>query len=109
MPKRGSNADRRAFFDELVSVGVSRLKATGAIRLEDRHGIITFGDKQKLIGVAHTKFPNGGAWSLFRLSQCGGRRKEALARRRRATLPELLLSPLGVRYRSAYGSSRRSA
>ena len=56
MPKRGSDADNRNFFDELVSVAASRLKATGAIRLEDRHGIIAFGDKQKLVGVAHTSF-----------------------------------------------------
>jgi hypothetical protein len=52
MPKRGNDADSRIFFDELVSVGVSRLKATGVVRLEDRHGIIAFGDKQKLVGVA---------------------------------------------------------
>ena len=63
MPKRGSDADRRIFFDQLVSIAASRLKATGAIRLEDRYGVIIFGDKQKLIGVAHTKFPNGGSWS----------------------------------------------
>jgi hypothetical protein len=35
MPKRGSDADSRIFFDELVSVGISRLKATGVIRPED--------------------------------------------------------------------------
>ena len=57
MPKRGSDANNRIFFDELVSIAASRLRATGAIRLEDRHGIIAFGDKQKLVGVAHTKFP----------------------------------------------------
>ena len=54
MPKRGSDADSRTFFDELVSLAASRLRATGVIRLEDRHGIIAFGDKQKLVGVAHT-------------------------------------------------------
>jgi hypothetical protein len=45
MPKRGSDADDRIFFDELVSVSVSRLRATGAIGLEDRHGIIAFDDE----------------------------------------------------------------
>ena len=60
MPKRVINAGGRIFFDELVSLAASRLKATGAIRLEDRHGIIAFGDKQKLVGVAHTVFKNGG-------------------------------------------------
>ena len=105
MPKRGSDADSRIFFDQLVSVGVSRLKATGAIRLEDRHGIIAFGDKQKLVGVAHTKFPNGGSWSYFRCPKCG-------ARSRKLWLVEdaphcrLCLEKLGVRYRAAYGFGR---
>jgi hypothetical protein len=40
MPKRGRDADSRIFFDELASIGVSRLQATGAIRLEDRQAVI---------------------------------------------------------------------
>ena len=76
MPKRAIDAGGRIFFDELVSVSVSRLRASGAIRLEDRHGIIAFGDKQKLVGVAHTKFPNGGSWSFFICPRCGGRKKK---------------------------------
>jgi hypothetical protein len=46
MPKRGSDADSRVFFDELVSLGVSRLRATGAIRLEDRRILIPFGGRK---------------------------------------------------------------
>jgi hypothetical protein len=105
MPKRGSDADNRIFFDELVSVGVSRLKATGAIRLEDRHGIIAFGDKQKLVGVAHTKFPNGGSWSYFVCPRCGGRKKKLWLV---DDAPRCLSCcwSLGVRYRSAYGFGR---
>ena len=76
MPKRGSDADSRIFFDELVSIAASRLKATGAIRLDDRHGFIAFGDKQKLVGVSHTVFRNGGAWSYFICPRCGGRKKK---------------------------------
>ena len=63
MPKRGSDADSRIFFDELPSLGVSRLRATGAIKLEDRQAVIPFGGRMKLIGVAHTVFNNGGSWS----------------------------------------------
>jgi hypothetical protein len=44
MPKRGSDADRRVFFDEFVSLDAARLKATRAITIEDRHGIIAFGE-----------------------------------------------------------------
>ena len=62
MPKRGSDAGSRTFFDELVSLAASRLKATGAIRLEDRHGIIAFGEKQKLVGVAHKMGPRQIFW-----------------------------------------------
>ena len=73
MAKRGSDADSRIFFDELVSLGVSRLKAAGAIRLEDRQILIPFGGRMKLIGVAHTVFKNGGSWSYFRCPRCGRR------------------------------------
>ena len=86
MPKRGSDADSRIFFDELVSVGVSRLKATGVIRLEDRQVLIPFGEQNKLIGVAHTMFPNGGSWSYFRLPEMRSKGQKALAGRRCATL-----------------------
>ena len=58
MPKRGNDADSRIFFDELVSLTASRLKAAGAIRLEDRQILIPFGGRTKLIGVAHTVFKN---------------------------------------------------
>jgi hypothetical protein len=105
MPKRGSDADRRIFFDELASLTASRLKATGAIRLEDRHGIIAFGDKQKLIGVAHAVFKNGGSWSYFRCPKCGARSKKLWLV---DDAPRCLSCcwSLGVRYRSAYGFGR---
>ena len=104
MPKRGSDADGRVFFDQLLSLGVSRLRATGAIRLEDRHGVIAFGDKQKLVGLAHTTFPNGGSWSYF-VCQCG-RRAKRLWLVDDAPRCRLCLEKLGVRYRAAYGFGR---
>jgi hypothetical protein len=76
MPKRGIDADSRIFFDELPSLGVSRLRATGAIRLEDRQAVIRFGGHNKLIGVAHTVFKNGGSWSYFVCPKCGRRAKK---------------------------------
>jgi hypothetical protein len=105
MPKRGSDADSRIFFDQLPSIGASRLRATGAIKLEDRHGIIAFGDKQKLVGVAHTKFPNGGSWSYFVCPGCG-RRAKKLWLADDAPACRLCLEKLGVRYRAAYGFGR---
>ena len=105
MPKRGSEADNRIFFDQLPSLAASRLKATGVIRLEDRQGIIAFGDKQKLVGVAHTKFPNGGSWSYFICPRCGGRKKKLWLI---DDAPRCLSCcwSLGVRHRSAYGFGR---
>ena len=105
MPKRGSDADCRIFFDELVSVGVSRLRATGAIRLDDQHGIIAFGDKQKLVGLTHTVFKNGGSWSYFLCPKCGGRARK-LWLVDDALRCRLCLEKLGVRNRAAYGFGR---
>jgi hypothetical protein len=72
MAKRGSDAEGRIFFDELVSLTASRLRAAGAIRLEDRQAVIPFGEH--IIGVAHTVFRNGGSWSYF---VCPKRRRRA--------------------------------
>jgi hypothetical protein len=105
MPKRGSDADSRIFFDQLVSVGVSRLKASGAIKLEDRQALIPFGEQNKLIGVAHTKFPNGGSWSYFCCPKCGARSKK-LWLVDDAPRCRHCLEKIGVRYRASYGFGR---
>jgi hypothetical protein len=111
MPKRRSDADSRIFFDELVSLTASRLRATGAIRMEDRQGVIAFGDedhggeRRKCIGVAHTKCHNGGSWSYFICPRCGGRRKKLWLV---DDAPRCLSCcwSFGVRYGSAYGFGR---
>jgi hypothetical protein len=105
MPKRGSDADSRIFFDELVSLGVSRLRATGAIRLEDRQILIPFGGRTKLIGVAHTVFKNGGSWSYFICPKCGRRAKRLWLIDGAPRCVKCCWS-LGVRYRSAYSFGR---
>jgi hypothetical protein len=105
MPKRGIDANNRIFFDELVSLGVSRLRASGAIRLDDRHAVIAFGGKQKLLGLAHTTFKNGGSWSYFRCPKCGGRSKKLWLVDDAPRCKNCCWS-LGVRYRSAYAFGR---
>jgi hypothetical protein len=105
MPKRGIDADNRRFLDELPSIGVSRLRAEGVIKLEDRQVVIPFGGKDKLIGVTHTVFKNGGSWSYFRCPKCGGRaRKLWLV----ADAPRCKACcwAVGVRYRSPYAFGR---
>ena len=105
MPKRGGDADHRIFFDQLVSLAVSRLRARGVIKLEDRQVLIPFGEQNKLIGVAHTNFWNGGSWSYFRCPKCG-RRAKKLWLVDDAPRCRLCLEKLGVRYRSAYAFGR---
>ena len=105
MPKRGSDADSRIFFDELRSIGVSRLRATGKIRLEDRQAVISFGGRMKLISVAHTVFKNGGSWSYFRCPKCGGRAKKLWLVNDAPRCVKCCWS-FGVRYRSAYAFGR---
>jgi hypothetical protein len=105
MPKRGTDAASRCFFDELLSLDAARLRATGAIRLEDRHGIIAFGDKQKLVGVDHTVFENGGSWSYLICPRCGCRKKKLWLVDDAPRCLNCCWS-LGVRYRSAYGFGR---
>ena len=90
MPKRGIDAGSRLFFDELESLAASRLKATRAIRLEDRYGVIAFSDedhvvkRQKFVGVTHTKFPNGGGAISFIRDAAAGNRSSGSSRTRRA-------------------------
>jgi hypothetical protein len=105
MPKRGLDADSRIFFDELPSVGVSRLRAAGAIRLEDKQAVIPFSGQMKLIGVAHTVFKNGGSWSYFVCPKCRRRAKKLWLV---DDAPRCLHCcwALGVRYRSAYAFGR---
>src|SRR6516162_9732213 len=105
MAKRGIDADSRIFFDELPSLGVSRLRAMGAIKLEDRQAVIPFNGRMKLIGVTHSKFPNGGSWSYFRCPKCGKRAKKLWLVDDAPRCVKCCWS-LGVRYRSAYAFGR---
>ncbi len=70
-----------------------------------RQVLIPFGEQNKLIGVAHTIFWNGGSWSFFRCPKCGARSKK-LWLVDDAPRCRLCLEKLGVRYRAAYGFGR---
>ena len=64
MPKRRSDAHFRRFFDEFTKLRISRLRATGVVDPAKRYAHIPIGEKQKLIGTAHVRFPNGGGYSI---------------------------------------------
>jgi hypothetical protein len=73
MGKRRADVDHRRFLDEFLCVKIPRLRATGVVQLDAPHAIIQVGDRQKLIGLAHVRFRNGGSWSLFRCPKCARR------------------------------------
>jgi hypothetical protein len=60
MPKRRSDAHFRRFFDEFTKLRISRFRATGVVDPAKRYALIPVGERQKLIGTAHVRFPNGG-------------------------------------------------
>ena len=104
MPKRGSDADSRIFFDELLSVGVSRLKASGAIRLEDRQVLIPFGDRTNSSASLIRSFGTVDRGPIFAARSAGRSKKLWLVDD--APRCRLCLEKLGVRYRASYGFGR---
>ena len=70
MPKRRGDAHSRRFFDEFSKLRISRLRATGVVDPAKRYALIPIGEKQKRIGTAHVRFPNGGGFSYFRCPRC---------------------------------------
>jgi hypothetical protein len=73
MGKRRSDADGRRFFDEFEKIRVSRFRAMGVIDPARREALIPMGGKTRLMGVKHTRFPNGGGWSYFVCPRCARR------------------------------------
>ena len=105
MPKRRTDADHRRFFDEFECVKIPRLRATGVVQLDAPHAIIQVGDRQKLIGLAHVRFRNGGSWSLFRCPTCG-RRANRLWLIEDRPLCRHCCEGIGIVHRSKWGFGR---
>jgi hypothetical protein len=105
MAKRRADADRRRFLDEFLCVKIPRLRAMGVAKLDAPHAVIPFGDKQKLIRLAHTKFRQGGSWSYFRCPRCD-RRCNRLWSLDDAPLCCKCCEAMGIRHRSQYGFGR---
>ena len=63
--------------DDLPTVNISRLRATGVITPDMASVTLAVGEKPGgfTVGLAHLSFPNGGGWSLFICPQCHGRRR----------------------------------
>jgi hypothetical protein len=59
--------------DDLPTVKVSTLRASGAIDAGSAFAILTFGELKRQVGIALRKFPTGGSWSLFICPTCSRR------------------------------------
>ena len=105
MPKRRADADHRRFFDEFECVKIPRLRGTGVVQLDAPHAMIHVGDRQKLIGLAHVRFGNGGSWSLFRCPTCG-RRANRLWLIEDRPLCRHCCEGIGIVHRSKWGFGR---
>jgi hypothetical protein len=63
----------RTAIDDLPSVGVSRLRASGAISPDVGTTTVSFpGGPSFVVGLSHFRWPNGGSWSFF-VCVCGRR------------------------------------
>jgi hypothetical protein len=63
----------RTAIDDLPSVGVSRLRASGVIRPTDKTATVVFPEGHSfVVGLSHFHWPNGGGWSFF-VCPCGRR------------------------------------
>jgi hypothetical protein len=65
----------RLFQDDLASVSISRLRASGLVTSDTTSVHIVFGEGndglRREAKVVHCRFPNGGDWSFFLCPVCG--------------------------------------
>ena len=88
-----------------MCVKIPRLRATGVVQLDALSAIVKFGDKDKLIGLAHTKFRHGGSWSYFRCPRCARRCNRLWSVDDGARCCKCC-EAMGIRHRSQYGFGR---
>jgi hypothetical protein len=61
----------RIFQEDLPSVNISRLRATGVITAETATFVVCLGGVEQTVGVELRRFPGGGNWSRFVAPCCG--------------------------------------
>ena len=77
----------------------------GVVKLDAPHAVIQFGDRQKLIRLAHSRLANDGSWSFFRCPRCD-RRCNRLWSVDDAPRCCKCCEAMGIRHRSQYGFGR---
>jgi hypothetical protein len=88
----------RVFQDDLPTVRIPYLRASGAITPETSAFSVHLGGVEKTVSVTLQRFPNGGSWSLFLCPQCG-RKARALRLLRGEVLCRRCCVAGGVRFR----------
>ena len=63
----------RVFQDDLPSISVSRLRASGAVTKEMKWTTVGIADVQVEVGLQLVRFRNGNSWSFFLCPHCGRR------------------------------------
>ena len=56
--------------DDLPSLKISRLRATGVVTPDMTSVTVAIGELERRVGLSHTRFPNNGGWSWFVCPQC---------------------------------------
>jgi hypothetical protein len=69
-----SMSGHRLFQDDLASISISRLRASGVVASDTKSVEIVFGEGhdglRREVKVVHRRFPNGGEWSFFLCPVC---------------------------------------
>ena len=76
MISAASMPGHRLFQDDLASVSISRLRASGVVTSDMKLVDVVFGEGsdglRREVQVVHRRFPNGGEWSFFLCPVCSG-------------------------------------
>jgi len=98
----------RVYADDLPTVGISRLRASGVITAEMARTTIRLGDVEIEVDLSLVKFPNGGSWSFF-LCPCCGRKARTLRLLEGCVVCRRCCVSRGVRYHVEPMSLRQRA
>jgi hypothetical protein len=97
----------RLFQDDLPSVSISPMRASGVVTADMEWVVVAFGEGEdalkRRVGVTHHKFPSGGSWSFFVCPDCG-RRARSLKLNGRPMCRRCCLRE-GIGYRVSSGST----
>ena len=95
--------------DDLTSLGVSRLRATGVITAEMMSVLVEIGGASVEVGLGLVRFPNKGSWSFFLCPQCSRKARTLRLYEGRLLCKGCLVARAAVRSRCEGISAKRRA